>query len=71
MKPKSGGDTREEGEVSSRARESVELSVHGRLKMTKETKGALPCEERKLSSEEKQTEGALTCEEETLLSVEV
>ena len=58
MKPESGGATREDGEVSSRARESVELLEHGRLKMTEETEGAFSCEERKSTSMELQTEGA-------------
>ena len=60
MKSESGGEIREEGEVSPRAIESVEYSVHARVKTTEETKGALPREKGKLSTVEMQTEGALS-----------
>ena len=58
MKPEDGGATREDREVSSRARESVELLEVGKLKMMDETEGALSCEESKPSSVELQSEGA-------------
>ena len=70
MKLESGGETREEGEVSPRAIESVKYSVHARVKTTEETKGALPREKGKLSAMEMQTEGALSWEERKLMLVE-
>ena len=70
MKPESGGETREEGEVSPRAIESVEYYVHARVKTTEETKGALPREKGKLSAVEMQTEGPLSWEERKFKLVE-
>ena len=70
MKPERGSETREEGEVSPRAIESVEYSVHDREKTTEEPKGVLPREKGKLLAVERQSDGALSWEERKLKLVE-
>ena len=70
IKPESGGETREEGEVSPRVIESVEYSVHDRVKTIEESRGVLPREKGKLSAMEMQSDGALSWEERKLKLVE-
>ena len=60
LKPKRGSETREEGDVSPRAIESVEYSVHDRVKTTEEPKGVLHREKGKLLAVEKQKDEALS-----------
>ena len=70
MNPERGSETREEGEVSPRAIESVEYSVHDKVKTTEEPKGVLPKEKGKLLAVERQSDGALSWEERKLKLVE-
>ena len=57
-----GSETREEGDVSPRAREGVEYSAHDSVKMTEKPKGVLHREKGKLAVVERQTDGTLSWE---------
>ena len=62
-KPNRGSETSEEGDVSPRARESVEHSAQDRVKLTEKPKGVLHREKGKLAVVERQTDGILSWEE--------
>ena len=56
-KPNRGSETKEEGDVSPRARESVEQSAQESVKKTKKPKGVLHREQGKLAVVERQMDG--------------
>ena len=64
-----GRETREEGDVSTRARESVEQAAQEIVKMTEKTTGVLHGEKGKFAEVEGQKEGILPWEEQKLKQV--
>ena len=64
-----GVETREEGDVRSRARESVELSAHARVKKLEKSKGVLYRVMGKHAEVERQSDGMLSWEEQKFKKV--